>query len=147
MSIVTMLLLMSIVMVSCDEWPHNHGDGGAGANQTRSYPADLAVAWINLQQDLTKTTPGFDPLVAARAFSYSGVTLYESLVKGMPGHHSIAAPFMGSDGQARNLQGAIFWPASANAAMLLSKKKSYGRVWATLPRYCSRIATNPPIHE
>ena len=109
-------LLITIMMAGCEEWPHSHGGGSGPVNQARSYPADLAVAWINLQQGLTKSTPGFDPLVAARAFSYSGVTLYESVVKGMPGHRSIAAPFMGSDGETMNPNG-IFWPASANAAM------------------------------
>ena len=87
------------------------------ANQTRKYPADVAVQWTNLQQHLIKTTPGFDPLVASRSFGYSGLTLYESVVKGMPGYRSIVSQRMGKEINAVPKPQSIYWPASANAAM------------------------------
>jgi hypothetical protein len=124
MGMIVAFFLITLVTASCEEWPYSHGGGQTPANRTQSYPADVAVAWINLQQELTKTTPGFDPLVAARAFSYSGVTLYESVVKGMPGYKSIAAPFKGENITHPN--GMIFWPASANAAMAQILRQLYG---------------------
>lgn len=55
-----------------------------------AYDADVAISWFDLQLDLTKTTPGFTPPVASRAFAYSGVTLYEAVVPAMSGYQSLA---------------------------------------------------------
>lgn len=104
------------VFASC-QWPTGHGGEGVPSNHAKKYSADVAIAWINLQQDLLKTTPGFDPLVAARSFSYSGLTLYESIVMGMPGYNSVAAPRMGVNVNSFHKHPIVYWPASANAAM------------------------------
>lgn len=115
-----LLLVIAVVtslFASCDEGPWRpRGEGGHG-NHTKRYPADVAVKWINLQQVLIKTTPGFDPLVASRSFSYSGLALYESVVKGMPGYVSVASPRIGTDINTVPKNQLIYWPASANAAM------------------------------
>src|SRR3954451_1937718 len=50
-----------------------------------AYGAEVAAAWFDLALDLVRTTPGFSPPVAARAFAYAGITLYEAV---MP--HSLA---------------------------------------------------------
>jgi len=84
----------------------------------KRYSADVATAWIKLQMQLTKTTAGFSPGVTGRSFGYSGLTLYESIVPGMPGYQSVAlqlgAPI---PSQAYNFKHSYYWPASANAAM------------------------------
>ncbi len=116
------LLLIS----SCDDLPHVPSNGeGPQLNLTRKYPADVAIKWINLQQKLVKTTAGFDPLVASRSFAYSGLTLYESVVKGMPSYRSIASPRIGMNINAVGQHQTIHWAASANAAMAFMLKNLF----------------------
>jgi hypothetical protein len=52
------------------------------------YTSEVTSAWFDLQQHLVQTTLGFSPPVASHAFGYSGVTLYEAIVPGMPGEHA-----------------------------------------------------------
>jgi hypothetical protein len=115
-----MLIFVTILnlVTGCKEWPDFPDQGGGKTPPyAKKYPADVAIAWINLQKDLIKTTPGFDPLVAARSFAFSGLALYESVVKGMPGYRSVAYPRIGSDIGTLQKHQLIHWPASANAAM------------------------------
>jgi hypothetical protein len=58
---------------------------------------DVATTWFDFQLYLIQTTPGFTPPVAARALGYSGVTLYEAVVHGMPDHQSLAGQLNGLD--------------------------------------------------
>jgi len=85
--------------------------------KAKQYPADVAVAWINLQQKLVKRTVGFSPGVTARSFAYTGLSLYESIVPGMPGYRSIVAYVGGPLLTPPTDSHRIYWPASANAAM------------------------------
>ncbi|WP_255078913.1 vanadium-dependent haloperoxidase [Lacihabitans sp. CCS-44] len=50
---------------------------------------DVATKWFELQLQLIPRTPGFTPPVVSRALGYSGLTLYESLVHGMPHYKSL----------------------------------------------------------
>ena len=106
-----------LLATSCDK--HDHWPNGEGhpVNHVKKYPADVAIKWVNLQQKLIKKTPGFDPAVAARSFAYSGLTLYEAVVKGMPGYRSVASPRIGTNINEVPHQQIIHWAASANAAM------------------------------
>ncbi|SHG56782.1 hypothetical protein SAMN04488109_0863 [Chryseolinea serpens] len=83
----------------------------------KKYSSTVATTWINLQQKLTKTTAGYSPGVTGRAFAYTGLSLYESIVPGMPGYRSIL-PFVGGPTTVvpADCQ-SYYWPASANAAM------------------------------
>ena len=85
---------------------------------TKKYSSDVPTAWIRLQLQLSKTTPGYSPGVTARTFGYAGLTMYESVVPGMPGYQSVAlqlgAPL---PAQTYNFKHAYYWPASVNAAM------------------------------
>ncbi len=105
------------LFANCEEIPGSPNGEHRPVNQVKNHKADVAVRWINLQQYLIKTTAGFDPLVASRSFSYSGLTLYESVVKGMPGFTSVASPRIGTDINELSKPQSIYWPASANAAM------------------------------
>lgn len=57
---------------------------------TDEYPADVAIKWIDLYLHLAQTTPGNTPPVVSRAVGYAGLTLYESVVPGLPTHRSLA---------------------------------------------------------
>lgn len=82
--------------------------------------ADVTYDWIDLQLELTKSTPGFTAPVAARAFGYTGLGLYESLRYGMQGYRSMAGQV--SDFSATVLPEAeatkaYNWGAVANTTM------------------------------
>jgi hypothetical protein len=57
---------------------------------TASHDAETATAWFDLALRLVKETPGFSPPVAARAYGYLGVALYETVQPGMDGYRSLA---------------------------------------------------------
>lgn len=82
-----------------------------------AFEADVAMQWFDVCLQLVRSTPGFSPPVASRAFAYAGVTLYEALVPGMHGARSLTgqinelAPAPGSSDPARH------WPTVANAAL------------------------------
>lgn len=78
----------------------------------------MAVGWFERALSLIEGTGGFSPPVASRALGYAGVTLYETVVPGMPGRRSLAGianglPPMSSPG--RNV--AYHWSAAANAGL------------------------------
>ena len=83
-----------------------------------TFSANVATEWFQLALLLTQQTPGFSPPVAARAFAYMGLTLYESTVPGMPQNISLA-------GQLNELSSLplaqpdepLHWPTVANAAL------------------------------
>ena len=92
--------------------------GGSAARPATAYSAQVATEWYRLALQLTQQTPGFSPPVAARALGYIGLTLYESVVPGMPGYQSLA-------GQLNELQSlpwaqpdeTLHWPTVANASL------------------------------
>jgi hypothetical protein len=76
----------------------------------------LATAWFDLARTLVRTTLGFTPPVASRAFAYAGLALYEAVVPGSRRHQSLQRVMPGlrvpSPGDER-----LDWPAVANAAL------------------------------
>jgi hypothetical protein len=112
--------ILTWVFTGCEETQH-----GPSTDNVSKYPADVAIKWINLQQKLIKKTPGFDPPVSGRSFAYSGLTLYEAVVKGMPGYNSVALPLIGENFNALPEGQAIDWAASANAAMAFILKNLF----------------------
>lgn len=60
------------------------------ARPASAFSASVATEWFNLALLLTQQTPGYSPPVASRALAYLGLTLYESVVPGMPQHQSLA---------------------------------------------------------
>ena len=79
---------------------------------------DVAVAWIKMQQKLFLGTPGLFPHVTGRTYAYVGLTMYESIVPGMPGYQSLASQLNGKLVLPAPESGKkYYWPASANAAL------------------------------
>jgi hypothetical protein len=77
------------------------------------YGAEVATAWFDRALALVRTTPGYSPPVASRALGYTGITLYEALLPGMPGFRSLGVPGVPSTGR----NAAYDWSAVANAAL------------------------------
>ena len=91
-------------------------------SSVQEYPADVAYAWIRMQQKLFIGTDLL-PHVAGRTYAYMGLTLYESIVPGMSDYQSIAPQLNGELILPSTTAGEnYFWPASANAALAFMLK-------------------------
>ncbi|MEY2860223.1 MAG: hypothetical protein RL392_681 [Pseudomonadota bacterium] len=88
------------------------------AKPASAYSSGVVYDWFALAFQLIQQTPGFSPPVAARAMGYMGLSLYESVVPGMPGYQSLA-------GQLNDLSSLpwaqpdepLHWPTVANASL------------------------------
>jgi hypothetical protein len=94
--IVTLSLLAAAVASSgCNRSSSN--SRSAGSSKTASFDHTVATQWMSLLYDIIKSTP-LPPPVASRAIGYCGVTLYESVVPGMPAYQSLAGQLNDFDG-------------------------------------------------
>ena len=98
----------------------------ATPNSTAGHGAEVATEWFDLALDLTKGTTGFTPPVASRAFGYLGLTLYESVVGGMPTHQSLEGQLNGFKGLPEARGFAYHWPTVANVALAEMARELYG---------------------
>ena len=78
------LLLISLISMlfytSCDDrFPWHEGESH---KPVKKYSGDLAVKWMKLQMTISRTTPGFNPGLATRAFAYSGLSLVRIYSRG-----------------------------------------------------------------
>lgn len=95
-------------------------------NLTKSYTSQVALDWYNLQMKLIKQTSGITPPVSSRAFGYTGITLYESVVPGMPEYKSLSGQLNGMPSMPEiNSSESYHWPTSANAALAYITRKMY----------------------
>ena len=97
--------------------PRRASDDGAG-NESGS---DMPAGWFDLALTLVRTTPGFSPPVAARAFAYLGITANEAIAGCVEGTRSLAGSLPGLTKPAR-LAGtrderSSPGPAAVNAAL------------------------------
>jgi hypothetical protein len=98
--------------------------GGGPSWTAGEHGPDVALDWFRLSYDLTRQQQ-LSPPVAARAFAYIGVTLYESIVPGSAEYQSLAGQLTGL-GAARIPRGGPFhWPAVANAAVAAIMRELY----------------------
>jgi hypothetical protein len=81
------------------------------------YGAEVPTAWFDLALGLVRTTPGFSPPVASRAFGYVGVALYEAVAPGITRRGSFAAVLNGLTSTPRPVDAAYHWPTVANSAL------------------------------
>lgn len=94
--------------------------------------ATVATTWFTLHGSLVQQTPGFSPPVAGRAFGYLGLTLYESVVAGMPGHRSLVGHLSGLGELPRPVEGDTYaWSEVANAALAQMTRALFSNTSAT----------------
>lgn len=111
-----LLLVFLLALQSCKEDLATPFD----QNDASDYSANVAIQWVTLQRDMVKSTAGFTPPVAARAYAYASLALYESVVPGMRDNVSYKALIQGYDGAGLPTKddGKQYnWEISANAAM------------------------------
>lgn len=112
--------LLVLFQTSCKK------DESATTFKTYQFESDVATAWFDRLYTLTKKTPGYTPPVAARSFGYAGLTLWESVVHGIPNGRSMVGQVTGLSGLPLPESGTnYYWPACANSAMLYIAKNLY----------------------
>jgi hypothetical protein len=114
--LVSMLLL--VLLQSCRIQPTDPEPalttGGKAADQ---YNGDVATQWAALQLKLTKSTAGFTPPVASRAYGYAAIAMYEAVVSGIATRKSLVGQLQGLTALPQVESGKIYnWALSANAA-------------------------------
>jgi PAP2 superfamily len=81
------------------------------------FSSDIATNWAVIQQKLTKTTAGYTPPVAARAYAYGGLVMYEAAVGGLPNNQSLAGQLSALTTLPKPETGKDYnWALSVNAA-------------------------------
>ncbi|HSL85220.1 MAG TPA: phosphoesterase, partial [Thermoanaerobaculia bacterium] len=87
------------------------------ATATADHPSTFATDWLNLIVERVKAE-GYSPLVASRIYAYAGVTLYESVLPGMPDHQTLAGQLHELPALPQPPAGAeLDWPSVASAAL------------------------------
>jgi len=126
------MFFISIVFVSCqkeietkppfqEEFPSTVNKTHGHLKQTKTYPADVVIKWLDLKyrilrQPQEQNTPfGF---FIVRFYSALGISVYESVVPGMPAYQSLSGQLSEMPPMpATNPGMAYHWPACANAAL------------------------------
>ncbi|QQS30023.1 MAG: vanadium-dependent haloperoxidase [Sphingobacteriales bacterium] len=117
-----LLLLFAIAFVSGCKEDENEFD------TTEDFSAEVAHKWFDLTRKLTKETAGFTPPVAARAYAYTGIALYESVAGGSDHLHSLAGQISGLSQSAvskPNSTEEYHWGIVANSCLTDIVKKLY----------------------
>ena len=77
---------------------------------------ELATAWADLTNYITKNTPANTPTFASRCFGYIGLTMYESVVNGYPEYQSVAPQLNGLGNLPLPEKGVVYnWQLALNA--------------------------------
>lgn len=77
---------------------------------------ELATAWADMTNYITKNTQSNSPTFASRCFGYIGLTMYESVVNGYPEYQSMAGQLNGLDSLPLPEKDAAYnWPLVLNA--------------------------------
>jgi hypothetical protein len=104
-----------------------------------SFDSKVITDWYALIKTLTTETPGYTPPVAARAFGYTGVALYESVHHGIPGKASLSGKitdFQISVDYDENEE--YYWPLVASTALADMTKYFYANT--SSDRYTAILA-------
>lgn len=99
------------------------------SKNAETYDGLLTHHWFNTFRILTQKCPGFTPPVAARAFGYAGLTLYETVVYGLPNKQSLQNQLSsGLKIDAPNPSLEYNWAVAANAAMAETARLFYANM-------------------
>lgn len=115
--------LGAIIFIALSTLNSCRKDNGHEINQslspaTRSFSSDQIRNYFSLMCTITKSTQGFYPTQAARAYGYVGVAAYEAVVHGIPGAVSLSGQLNGiSSLPTPNPNQKYNWAISSNAAI------------------------------
>lgn len=86
--------------------------------ESKKLPEDfeIATAWADMANYITKNTPANSPTFASRCFGYIGLTMYESVVNGYQEYQSVAPSLNGLGRLPQPENGMEYnWPLALNA--------------------------------
>ncbi len=120
------LFLNSCKVKETDVTPQLPKEDTSPANK---FSADVISTWAEMQLKLTKTTAGYTPPVAARAYALGGLTMYESVVSGLTNNQSLAGQLATLSTLPKTEMGKDYnWALSANAAEANMMRALYAEV-------------------
>jgi hypothetical protein len=119
------LLLVGCGGQSAAEWDEETGTIESEVKPAAQYDAEVPVAWYRRILELTRTSPGYSPPVASRAFGYVGVALYEALRPGIQHARSLVGQLNGLQSLPEPSPGNYHWPAVANAVLAQMARALY----------------------
>ena len=120
------LFLNSCKVKDTDVIPEPPKEDTSPANK---FSAEVANTWTEMQLQLTKTTAGYTPPIAARAYALGGLTLYESVVGGLDFNQSLAGQLAALTTLPKTETGKDYnWAISANAAEANLMRALYAEV-------------------
>ncbi len=119
-------LLLLTLLQACRVQPSDDVRPTVSGKAANQYSNDVATKWASLQLKITKTTAGFTPPVAARAYGYAGVTMYEAVVPGIDTRKSLVGQLQGLVSLPQVESGKTYnWALSANAAQAAILRSLY----------------------
>jgi len=134
-----LIFLLILTLASCkkaDVFSHATQNASLARNdetnghlqQTKTFSSDVVVRWLQQQLNMFRLPlpAGTSAPSTDRAFAYSGIALYESVVPGMPAYNSLSGqltdlPLM----PATEAGKAYSWALSANAALASINKRLF----------------------
>lgn len=127
-SILSLMVFALILFSSCrknsellpEVQAAHEGKGSGHLQQTKTFSADVAIRWLNMELNMFRLplATGTSAPAADRALAYAGITLYESVVPGMPAYQSLSGQLNQFPDMPDTEPGkAYHWAASANAAL------------------------------
>ena len=113
----TLFLSIALIVTGTAIFPKTHAQESAieGVPVIELDPA-FAVDWIQLIYDRIYAE-GHNPPLAARVYGYAGITLYESLLNGIPGNYSLAGQIVHMPDMPLPPDGTYDWLAVANHSL------------------------------
>jgi len=95
----------------------------SGSEPASAHDAEVPIAWFRLSFDLTRDE-SLTPPVAARAYAYAGVALWEAVAPGIAGGRSLAGQLNDLD-QVPAPKHQLHWPTVANEALAGIMRRFY----------------------
>lgn len=137
--------LMGAVVLSVCVASHANPTTVAG-KPAYEYSSDVARDWFQLNLELAQQTPGATPPSVSRSLAYLGITLYETVVPGMPKHRTLA----GELNELSSLPWAqpneeLHWPTAANAAMAMMTTMLYPNASAENKAKIKSLESSMPL--
>ncbi len=116
-----LLILTLLFMTSCET-----DDQKTENLSAQNYDSKVVTDWYSLIKTLTTETVGYTPPVAARAFGYTSIALYEAVEKGIPNKSTLSGKLNGLNISINYDENQKHhWPTVANAVLSEMTKYFY----------------------
>ncbi|MBK9107003.1 MAG: vanadium-dependent haloperoxidase [Saprospiraceae bacterium] len=128
-SLVNCLLAAVVFLTACTK--EERTTFSEEVNKSTVENGSIAIEWMRLAARITPEIPGYTPPIAARAFGYLGLGLYESVAQGIDGYPSFQGKLNGLSSQSLPViheGGQVSWALVINESMHYLFGKFYRNV-------------------